>query len=777
MKSALYFITELDGRCRQVVNGVVSSLNKKTPIPSPINTRDIVILWERNTIRWGTIRNFSLPLGFVLDGALILRNDYYRFNIDRQLFFLFKKLVCEVNATHYKIYYKQLYKGEIDMSTFNDTPGESKVDINIQEGGLLKLIKAQENTKYTIPFDDDAINVGMDGIRLDMRQNYSGLTEFIFDQVAYPVEIALPLVKLSNEGTAPYVSFFNEEVETFRIDNDQFKYAAYSTNYPIKVSDNSPTSIDLNFTGKLKVIITTQRTVRQFRLTYWQVPLGATELTTGMRHDLWNTGLMVQDVEMEYDFSSMGTITLNPGDRMFFMWERNPGASPSTLSDYKFVDGTSMQVSLTARYSATTIKAFRIWDVFRKLVGKITGDEANAESAILQASTLVLTSGDAIRGIEGSAITTSFNDLCKAADVYLFTGVQIKTKVQLEGRDTYFVPDSTDPAIELGTVKDLAITPAVDLMYSSIKIGHAEQDIEDVNGKYDFNGYHIYTTPIQMVSEELDLQSPYKAGPYEIEITRINLEGKTTTDNNNDNDVFVLDVVTNAPAIQTVLLSFLSAGNYIVFPASPKIAAGTVFIITGTVSNNVTYTVTAVETLTTTQTVHTDVTITANELVVSATVEFVSGQVYELDRSVIPDSGVPDPDSIFNVRLAPGFLFDKHKRWFGSFLYGFESSTVVFQTANRNKLLVVDGLLDCRDRPIVGFGARIFKPQYLEFGGISPISLQDTLETTPNKCFSFIWDNITFSGFLWKAGLAPNSRSDQVFKMLLTEENDQKDLI
>lgn len=317
-------------------------------------------------------------------------------------------------------------------------------------------------------------------------------------------------------------------------------------------------------------------------------------------------------------------------------------------------------------------------------------------------------------------------------------------------------------------------------MYSSIKVGWQEQasnDVNSINLKADFNGFHIYTTPIKRVSKEMDLQSPYKAGPLEIENLRQNLDGKTTSGGQTDNDVFVLDVVTGANSIQNVLLSFVASGNYIVFPASPKIIVGAVFSILGTASNDGTYTVTAVETLTTTQTVHTDQTITVSEPVVLAQVTFISGQVFILDRSVIPDSGVPSVATIFNVRLRPSELFKKHYRWIRSYLYGYDADTIEFQSSNRNAGLVVGGLTDGRDVAISSMGVRIYIPSYLEYTTRVPISLQDTLEASPNKTFANDWEDVRYAGFLIKAGLAPNSRQQQVYKTLLTLENDPKTLI
>lgn len=738
MRTALYFLVELDGRTRQVVNGVVTSLNKKTPIPAPIGTQDIQILWERSLIKWATVRNFSLPLGFPFDGALILRNDYYKINIDRILYLVIKRYVCETDPVYYRSYYKHLYKGEMDFSTFDDDKGESRVNMSISEGGISKLVKANENTQFNIPFDEDADNLLMDGILLTLKQNW------ITQAGLYAQDDLLGVIKTTNEGTAAGIATF-----------DIFK-------------QNEPGDL----TTSLQYFLTTTQAIAGVNIsgsvTFSSMISGPYTLrlksSTGQNISL---GVLADAGQLTFNQSFNGAT-----DEKFFLVL--DGASGLTSGN---VRETTLNISLSSKYRATTIKFFRPIVLYKKLCAKLGIPEADAISTILENSTFCFTSGDAVRGLPDASIKTSLTDFLKANDVYLFTGTQIKDTIEVESRLNYFVSDTTDPAIELGAVKNLKVSPATDLMYSSIKIGHAEQNVDDVNGKYDFNGFHIYTTPIKRVDRQLDLQSPYKAGPYEIEITRINLEGKTTTGNGNDNDVFTIDVALNVLATQTILLSFIASGNYIVFPASPVVAPGMVFIITGSASNDRTYTVTSVVDMGTTQTVYTDQTITVSEPAVSVTMNTTSGQVFHLDRSVVPDSGVPDPATIFNVRLRVSEIAKAHYRWWRSWAHGYDADSFIFQSANRNSELVVAGVTDGRDIPIVSMGDRIFIPDYIEFSGISPISLQDTWDATPNKCFAFDWEDVRYTGFLWKSGLAPNSRQAQVFKMLSSIENNRLNLI
>ena len=83
---------------------------------------------------------------------------------------------------------------------------------------------------------------------------------------------------------------------------------------------------------------------------------------------------------------------------------------------------------------------------------------------------------------------------------------------------------------------------AEELLFNEIIIGYPDQDYGEVNGRGEFNCTQKYTTPIQRTVQQLDLQTAYRADMYGIEITRINLQNKTTTDSSSDNDTFVFHI-------------------------------------------------------------------------------------------------------------------------------------------------------------------------------------------------------------------------------------------
>jgi hypothetical protein len=202
-------------------------------------------------------------------------------------------------------------------------------------------------------------------------------------------------------------------------------------------------------------------------------------------------------------------------------------------------DNGTFGIDYTYVHPQTYIKVLPPEYMFKKLIEKATNGEFLAESVVLASNhNISMTCGDAIRRIPGSKIKTSLSDFFTSYDIQLDLGMGDRSgKVILEPKYTWI--DYNNP-IDLGEVKGLRVKPATDYLYNTIKYGYPEQNYDDVNGKQEFNNSLLFTTPYTRVAKELSKISPYRADCYGIEFTRINLEGKTTTDNSSDNEVFLI---------------------------------------------------------------------------------------------------------------------------------------------------------------------------------------------------------------------------------------------
>lgn len=776
LKRFLYFILKEDGRSARVVNGVVTYSGQPYPLPqSPEGWQEILLAWERSLELHGLVTNFSLPMGFVRDAARITRDALYKETTETKLFLLIQRLTLILSLTDYNWFYKYFYRGELDLSAADDT--QDMINVPIMEGGLSKLIKAAWDTDFEFPLSDPAcVNVAMDGIDIQEKANYELLTGFEIAKSVFGENFFLPFTFLNRDGQSTGITFISENVQDVTGLSWADKLAV--DNYIAKAADNNSTDIDVHIVGTM-IVTCTQNDIGSFLRTRF---LRSNQLIANQNDYLIAFQSPIVDGDT-YRFDVDMVIPLEPGERLYMEGIYNTGGVDVKI---QFEVGSTFALSYTNRYKTTYVLAWPRMALYKALIKRITGSDANAISQLCTDNdALVITCGDAIRGLTGVTVKTSLRDFFKDNDATFMAGMAITAAgVELEDRTRYYEQSVPPDEIDLGIIVDFEIKPAQDLKYNTFKFGHPKQDTQDVNGKYGPNGNNQFTGPLTKDVKEYNMVSGYKADPYEIESLRQNLNGKTTTDDKSDNDVFVLATVAGT-AIQTVLLSFIASGNYIVFPLTPVIVPGMKFIITGSASNDGTYTVTSVDQFTTTQTVHTDITITISEGPISVQVEFILGLLYTLDRPAYTTlEGVPN-DTIFNLPLlTPKTMLLRHGRWIRSMNAGLDSQKIVFASGKDNQNTELKTVLgsvtvdEDKDEAISGLGAYMFLPWYFIFKTQVPIGIPELIEDNPNLSFKFTDEaGQVWRGFSQLIGVAPNDYTPQEFKLLATPENDILKLI
>lgn len=771
----LWFFLEIDGRVRQIYNGVVQSLNKKTHLPhSPMGWEEIGVIWERLLNRWGNIRNFAFPLKFPLEGGQILRNDFYKFNRDRRLFLLLMEFTSEVTTTHFKNYYKFFYKGELDFSTVKDNQGEETVEINIIEGGVQRALKAYENVEFDIPLNEENILIEHDGIIID--NNFQSIVNNgdSLDGGFYFKNHIIGLDMTSNE-----ISAAGSAKSTLRTQVSNSNTNIRNTGqYTLKASvagsieviwkfkliiEYTPSAPGINPAAVFKVVV---RSIDESNIAVNQIELlsrTAAEGIPGVYH-LQGTTSIPANIKDEFYLYAFCNVEGATGDTQI-------------RCIYEVEDDTIFKLIYQFRGATTYIPALLPEVLHRKLVGKITGNESDAVSVLLPTCSVALTSGDAIRGLKVSSLKISYANFFKAYDTYLLAGQGVENKkIVFEDRQHFF---KTGNSTQLGVAKDFTVEDATDLIGSSIKIGHQEQTINNVNGKYDFCGYIIYKVPIESgAAGEIDLQSPFKAGPYEIETLRIDLEGKLTTDDLKDNTIYAIDAIRDT-TLYVAEVSFVAVGNVMVTPDTLGLQAGQKTRITGSVSNNYDFDIISVILAGATKivTLSNPIISVTDEPNVVVTIDVLSGHICPLNRTVIPDSGVPHPETTFNVALRPAELIKKHFPWIAGWTTGYETGILEFIPGNRNNDLVVAGKADKNNIQIAALGEKMFLPKYFTFGTEVPTDLVEVLNNDVNKDFATDWNQHNYEGFLFKAGIAANTEKEQTFKLLSAPGNNLNNLI
>lgn len=748
MRLFLYYITTEDGRSGKVVNGIVTYTGVRTPLlQSPSGWQDLQIAYERNLVDHGVIRNYTLPFGFVLDGGIIIRDALYRESLEAKRFLLIQQLtLVYVPGVTFKWLYDYLYKGELDLSAADDK--QDMISVPCMEGGLSKLLKANRATKYTYDFDLEAVEVKLDGILFDVAGHY-----FIPELDILDIAHTLPVTFLSKEG------IFGSDV-AFLSSN----YSDLAQSYPYDLSAN------------LEYFFTTT-SLKQVRVSGFVVIESATNgaLYDFIIQDNFNTeyfrsnpsGLLTYNIgthTIPFDV----TITLPANTKLF-------AVATNGLGSIKYLDST-FDVSFEYTFRETIIKAYKKSTLYRKLVGSVCGDETKALSALcLLWDYIVVTSGDAIRGLANPTITTSLDDFFHDMDSTFMAGLSVAGGlIELESRTKYY--DITNP-VDLGNVKDVEYSPATDIICNKFKFGHVKPDIEDINGKYDPNGSSEFTGPITKVVKDYNMISPYKAGPYEIESLRLNLDGKVSTDDNRDNDVYVINCLPLLPSVQDV--SFDSTNNSISVTSLPDgVTTGVQIQITGSASNDGFYNVLSA----TTGTILVSGTL-VTEGPVSVTITIVRGGLLTLNRPAYTIlDGVPNA-TIFNLpQLTPKAMLLAHMAWIAGMNTGLLSQKIKFNSGNKNTELITElaGVTIDEDADeSLNQTPPMFLGFYATFTTQVPTDLVNIEENTPNRCFTAFDEarGVQIKGFLMAGAISVNDRKEQEFRLLLSPDNNLIDLI
>lgn len=788
-KDYLYFVIDSAGRSYGVTNGVVSS--SPTPLPlkaTPDGWKDILIGWERDMDSSGLTTMFSFPLGFVLDGRQILSDAVYKKNIEQDLQLLIQKFKMKVDDQYFYPKHWYFYKAPIDLSTFSDDG--TKATVKLADKSLAGLLKQKGGTAFTFPIDDDleAEGVKLDGLSLQQAANYI-VTEGATTDTNGQHLVNLNLVTTE---TVNAIGALNVDRRRFT-DNANL---AGSLDYFLKTGvDATELTIDykINCTISLATGITPNPTassawiIRGFNDAGVAV-IAPTIVEVGGSNNLYQKHIV----------EGSTTISVPANTRLYFICVLKIGgviatgssADGSVFWNYDNEDGY-FNAKYAYRHRTTFVKGYTPEVLLNKLTSKAINTTAVSE--LLKANdNLLIIPGEALRGLKGAKLKTSYNDFFQAIKVLLNAGAGIENdKLVIEDRGHFY--DASNP-IPLGKVKNFKRDVARDLLPNTIKVGYNPKDISDVNGRYEFNNTSVYSTTYTDINKELSLICPYITQPYYIEVRRINLDGKTTTDSEVDSEVFVINTEKVAHTGTATTASFVAPlpmtppplrKHFIALvttdTAFEELGAGMKITVTGSQFNNKTFTVKSVGKSTTGYTITVYENVVGELLVSNVSISFTSRILKRVAYDEI--TGVPYPDSLFNIEgLTPARLLEINKKYINSFFNGFDGQVCTFEpdsTSKNTELRTVKALetfVEKADYTISG--DRYFLPIYFEFEPESPSDLAEIIENTPNRCFSFEdEDGNLFKGFLVRAGIAPNSRQEQTFKLLSSPDNDLSKLI
>lgn len=744
-----------------------------TGVPTPLTDdpdgwQEEQTSYVRNTLFYGIIRGLTANFSFKKTAAKILRSIYNTRGIQSFARFVILRR-NNLNG------YDGIYDGNVDFSRKKDT--EFGFDVPVIEGGLIEIIKANQTKTYELPLNvPEAITVVDDGVKMFSELSLTNIRDYQLGGLSgneiVPINRDgkyIHLALINNIGETSYPSLLFSGFTTYLQTDDYNDIKnAWETNWDFRATAVTTVHFfnsirfehlgPLNFSLKIHIYNESDGSRRDIFLT-----------------DQWINGRAYFDV----------TFDLIAGDKCWFMFV-NPDKGVYTFfrpsPDLNTqVDPTDIiNMSYTYRKEPTMVKVLPPWYVFDQLIKKMSNGIYGAKSELLQndeGQYYCLTSGNGIRGFSDATVATSLEDLFISMNTRFNIGASVENAAMYMERkkDRYYMDENL---VDLGDVAECEFDPYTENIPSAINIGWPVDSIEDVNGRQTFNCMVEWGTPVTKQEKTLDLVGRYMTDCFLAEHIRINLEGKTTTDDDTDDKVFIFNI---APLIFNGNVAFQTiSGEYQIYTAGrfQSVFAGSTIVIVGSALNNGTFTVTRVSQFAN----NTAIYVQQAVLDEVAPVTITSNQA-ALNRPIYEDvQGLLSPETVFNMELRPLRCLYEHGNWIKSVLNKLEDLPLTCQHIDKNRNLVVTDagmvMAEAANQLIGDLpGDKLFLPEVATAKVNVPLFASTLIEAGPYGQIKITWKGVAWWGFILDASEQLTMSEARVYKLLLSTRNDLSKLI
>lgn len=517
--------------------GAVTTTGTATELNfAPEGWDEKALKWERGFDWWGVFTNMTLPLRFVRDGKEIVRYVYYTEGVDGNCELYIERL--DRSTMTYSLY----FRGELDFSKIDNQENTYTV-IPVMDGDYMSKLKAEETTEYQIDLDTnpDYFYVYLDGIRVDNEVQY-------YPTIGYNINAGgpstVPMTRLFEESRIGIQSFIQEVVVKSYAPAAATSYRLDYENCLVNNKVGTVMEVDISWDFVYSIFsLPTSATYGNFSILIDHcdsngIGLSSTNIVPPTNPlTIFNT---LQSV------SGSTTFNLSFGDRLYII--SFMGGTPGSAYGIEYQPNGLITLDVNFRILPTYVKALHPKKVFDGLVNNISGGEVTTSSTVLTSNyasnggkDFAITTGDSIRGLAGK-LKTTFNDFFTSYNsiLNLATWYDKSTKIHhIEDKSEVF---RNSASMVISGANDVSFKPLTEQLLNGFYIGYPEIKIEGLNGREAFNCKFEFSTPIKRVQNKKDMTSKYIADPFTIEIHRANLEGKTTTDSDEDNNIFLLHI-------------------------------------------------------------------------------------------------------------------------------------------------------------------------------------------------------------------------------------------
>lgn len=751
-----------------LINKFLNFLSNKPSLRFTLIVRDVITYvlptspsgWEgslitvsRNEVYYGMMRTFTVPMDFVLDGAWILRTEFYQYGIQGNVLFQIEELDPDTQA------YVVVYLGQIDFSKIKDEGSLDgyKFQCNTMQNDLTSLIMAYENTKFEIPLSvTDAVAVNMPGIQLNETANLNFNASADFRSNAFFVLNVVTNQINSVNASVQNSGFVAQDTPDFTTTGEWFFKAQCDTQ--IQLQGQMLTSVaPLGGSARYQVNIYRSSTGAIYKTL---VDTGVLTVTTQVNFS-WN--FFIPDVvagetlscyfqnfdgdtnkgfQMQSGYMNLSYNTISPPTQVaalpaFYIFKYLVNAIWGLqFNGFTYPVQSTLLLSTWAQLYITSGDAFRpalkeytFVDASGALIpgnfytvvngsglygGTVTynGNVLNIGDTFLcvpEAQSFTSTNGAIVEtGNNPSVIKTCLKDFFTSVNTVTNCGLAVQNGVAvLEAKASFFIQSQNTAT--LGNVSKFDREIYEKYVANTIRIGFPDTTIDSVSGRLEVNSETTFSTLLTRVQKEFNLKSVYRASCLEMEYQRIQSSAAVAT--NNDNAVYFIKL---APA---------KVGLYY----QPEVVK----------------------------------------------------QDNSVDGLYAAVSGVPV--GYFNVDLSPKNCLQRHFNYLAGMLWKVPGQILLSSALKNDGLATVDlsGNAFSESAPIdiSTMGSALFIPIQGTLATKLPLGILSSITARPNGRVTFTYDGNDYYGFIMSVDVDIARNSDRTYTVLLTAQNNLLNLI
>lgn len=542
MKAPLRIALKQDNTTYYAVQGnvVVTQTSPYFLENDPDGCRDTEVSWVRNLEVHGIVKPVTTPYKFPLEGQMILKHVFDTYHITGRCLMYVEQL--DSTSQEYVFF----YQGVIDLSMYQND--EVYVTAVSEEEGLKELYTAYKDIEQEIEVGTDAESVLMDGVKLKSTYEWIAGYDGAYTQAALAnVQTYIPMASSVADPSAYFQNYMfpTDQVMHFGT-TDVTKRMLQLLIIPFDAEIKIEFDIDWTAISVMQDV--------QLAILLEQVDidtLAQTDIYTFLSTNAATNG---QTLNWASSVVFNHTIMANHVVKLHVNVTNNDTTGGQTCS-FK-VNRLKVTMNGSSKLPTSTTKGYRIATLWDKLVKKMAGNAYNGQAPFFLGTTydytavyyndlspfhIIATPSSALRKLPKQRFVTSLWNCYKSLATSFPLGIGISGNNLILDRFTRFY-DANILIKDLGIVTKFKEYPLPGFHYNELRIGNSEETYDKVNGLDEWNTPTTYKLNMPNAKNVKEMISPFKRDMYGIEKVRADLNGKITTDEERDKDIFLLEV-------------------------------------------------------------------------------------------------------------------------------------------------------------------------------------------------------------------------------------------